>query len=64
MKTSFQSVVLPENFSGSTTDCENYFSWLVDEGFMVFYWLDLVWHCTDKPRCDLKNIRLTKCELF
>jgi len=23
--------------------------------FVVFYWLDLVWHCTNKLRCVLKN---------
>ena len=41
-----QSVVLPEKFSGSTTDYENYFSWAVEGDFWVFYWFDLVWHYT------------------
>ena len=54
-------------FSASTTDCENYLSQSPVVNFGVFYWFDLVWHCTNKVRCVLKNIfqpwNLKKCRL-
>ena len=43
-------------FSASTTDRENYLSQSPVVNFGVFYWLDLVWHCTNKVQCVLKNI--------
>ena len=43
-------------FSASTTDRENYLSQSPVVNFGVFYWFDLVWHCTNKLRCVLKNI--------
>ena len=47
--------MLSEKFSGSTTDCENYFSQPVRLNYLVFYWLDLVWHWSVKVRCVLKR---------
>ena len=41
-------------FSASTTDHENYLSQSPVVNFGVFYWFDLVWHCTNKVRCVLK----------
>ena len=41
-------------FSASTTDCENYLSQPPVANFGVFYWFDLVWHCTNKVRCVLQ----------
>ena len=41
--------------SASTTECENHFSELPVINFGVFYWFDLVWHCTNKVRCVLKR---------
>ena len=42
-------------FSASTTDRENYLSQSPVVNFGVFYWFDLVWHCTNKLRCVLKK---------
>ena len=41
--------------SASTTECKNHFSELPVVNFGVFYWFDLVWHCTNKLRCVLKK---------
>ena len=42
-------------FSASTTDHENYLSQSSLVNFVVFYWFDLVWYCTNKVQCVLKK---------
>ena len=42
---------------------ENQLSQLIGLKFWVFYWFDLVWHCTNKLRCVLKKYITFKKDL-
>ena len=65
VKSSFQVTSTGRKlFSASTTDRENYLSQSPVVNFGVFYWLDLVWHCTNKVRCVLKRTLLSKTYVY